>query len=53
MKGVIVDLLIQIKARTLWGDHDYNDAENIYEQLSENDPMIKLLYVTPEKVENA
>uniref|UniRef100_A0A8C4ZDB0 ATP-dependent DNA helicase n=1 Tax=Gadus morhua TaxID=8049 RepID=A0A8C4ZDB0_GADMO len=35
---------------TLWGDHDYTDAENIYEQLSENDPMIKLLYVTPEKL---
>ena len=53
MKGVIMDLLIQITARTLSGDQGYTDAESIYEQLSEKDPIIKLLYVTPEKVENA
>uniref|UniRef100_A0A8C4ZFV1 Helicase ATP-binding domain-containing protein n=1 Tax=Gadus morhua TaxID=8049 RepID=A0A8C4ZFV1_GADMO len=55
LKSLILDQIqklteLGIKARTLWGDHDYTDAENIYEQLSENDPMIKLLYVTPEKL---
>ncbi|CAL8235892.1 unnamed protein product [Arctogadus glacialis] len=55
LKSLILDQIqklseLGIKARTLWGDHGYTDAESIYEQLSENDPMIKLLYVTPEKV---
>ena len=49
MNGVIVDLLIQIEAMNLSGDQGYRDAESIYRQLLE----IKLLYVTPEKVENA
>ena len=49
MNGVIVDLLIQIKAMTLSGDQGYKDAESIYQELLE----IKLLYITPEKVENA
>ena len=46
-------LLIQIVARTLSGDIGPSDADSIYQQLSEKDPIIKLLYVTPEKVENA
>ncbi|XP_056434997.1 recQ-like DNA helicase BLM [Gadus chalcogrammus] len=39
-----------IEARTLSGDKGCSDADSIYQQLSEEDPIIKLLYVTPEKV---
>ena len=53
MNGVIVDLLIQIDARTVSGDQGKTDEERIYQELSEIDLKIKLLYVTPEKVENA
>ncbi|XP_030197534.1 Bloom syndrome protein homolog isoform X2 [Gadus morhua] len=38
-----------IVARTLSGDIGPSDADSIYQQLSEKDPIIKLLYVTPEK----
>ena len=40
-------------ARTLSGDIGPSAADSIYEQLSEERPKIKLLYVTPEKVKNA
>ncbi|XP_030197532.1 Bloom syndrome protein homolog isoform X2 [Gadus morhua] len=39
-----------IVARTLSGDIGPSAADSIYEQLSEERPKIKLLYVTPEKV---
>ncbi|CAL8338758.1 unnamed protein product [Arctogadus glacialis] len=39
-----------IVARTLSGDKGHSAADSIYQQLSEEDPIIKLLYVTPEKV---
>ncbi|XP_056434434.1 recQ-like DNA helicase BLM isoform X2 [Gadus chalcogrammus] len=39
-----------IDARTLSGDIGHSAADSIYQQLSEEDPIIKLLYVTPEKV---
>ena len=34
MKGVIVDLLIQIEARTVSGDQGYTDEQSIYQELS-------------------
>ena len=53
MKGVIVDLLIQIKAWTPSDDKSERVQNRFYKQLIKEDPKIKLLYVTPEKVENA
>lgn len=41
---------LQIAATYLTGDRTDTDASNIYMQLSKKDPIIKLLYVTPEKV---
>ena len=46
-------LLIQIVARKILAAKFDRDANGTYQQLSEMDPKIKLLYVTPEKVENA
>lgn len=40
----------QIPATYLTGDKTDSEATNIYLQLSKKDPIIKLLYVTPEKV---
>lgn len=40
----------QIPATSLSGDKSDSEAGRIYMQLSRKDPLIKLLYVTPEKV---
>lgn len=40
----------QIPATSLSGDKSDSEAGRIYMQLSRKDPIIKLLYVTPEKV---
>ena len=42
--------LLQISATSLSGDKSDREAGRIYMQLSKKDPIIKLLYVTPEKV---
>lgn len=41
---------LQIAATYLTGDITDADASKTYMQLSKKDPIIKLLYVTPEKV---
>ena len=43
-----MDLLIQIEAWTPLVDQGHNDVDSIYGKLVE----VKLLYITPEKVEN-
>ena len=53
MKGVTVNLLIQIEAWTPSDNESERVQNTIYKQLINEDPKIKLLYVTPEKVENA
>jgi len=45
-------LLIQIPATSLSGGKSDGEAERIYMQMSKKDPIIKLLYVTPEKVKD-
>lgn len=44
--------VFQIPATSLSGDKSDSEASRIYMQLSRKDPIIKLLYVTPEKVSN-
>lgn len=44
--------VFQIPATSLSGDKSDSEASRIYMQLSRKDPIIKLLYVTPEKVRN-
>ena len=46
-------LSVQIPATSLTGSKSEGEASSIYMQMSKKDPIIKLLYVTPEKVENA
>lgn len=46
----IHNYFLQIAATYLTGDITDADASKIYMQLSKKDPIIKLLYVTPEKV---
>lgn len=46
----IQNYFLQIAATYLTGDITDADASKIYMQLSKKDPVIKLLYVTPEKV---
>lgn len=43
-------LSFQIPATSLSGEKSESEASRIYMQLSRKDPIIKLLYVTPEKV---
>lgn len=43
----------QIPATSLSGDLRDSEAGRIYMQLSRKEPIVKLLYVTPEKVRNA
>ncbi|XP_077452980.1 recQ-like DNA helicase BLM isoform X2 [Stigmatopora argus] len=55
LKSLIVDqiqklTLLDIPATSLSGDKSDSEAGRIYMQLSKKDPIIKLLYVTPEKV---
>ncbi|XP_057693552.1 recQ-like DNA helicase BLM [Corythoichthys intestinalis] len=55
LKSLIVDQVqkltsLDIPATSLSGDKSDGEAGRIYMQLSRKDPIIKLLYVTPEKV---
>ncbi|XP_054894177.1 recQ-like DNA helicase BLM isoform X2 [Poeciliopsis prolifica] len=55
LKSLIVDQIqklttLDIPATSLSGDKSDSEAGKIYMQLSCKDPIIKLLYVTPEKV---
>ncbi|XP_014848621.1 PREDICTED: Bloom syndrome protein isoform X1 [Poecilia mexicana] len=55
LKSLIVDQIqklttLDIPATSLSGDKSDSEAGRIYMQLSCKDPIIKLLYVTPEKV---
>ncbi|KAM9754767.1 recQ-like DNA helicase BLM isoform 2-T2 [Menidia menidia] len=55
LKSLIVDQIqklttLDIPATSLSGDKSDSEAARIYMQLSRKDPIIKLLYVTPEKV---
>lgn len=42
--------MFQIPATSLSGDKSDSEAGRIYMQLSRKEPIVKLLYVTPEKV---
>ncbi|XP_020790782.2 LOW QUALITY PROTEIN: recQ-like DNA helicase BLM [Boleophthalmus pectinirostris] len=55
LKSLIVDQVqklttLDIPATSLSGDKNESEASRIYMQLSRKDPIVKLLYVTPEKV---
>ncbi|KAM6936936.1 recQ-like DNA helicase BLM [Xenentodon cancila] len=55
LKSLIVDQIqklttLDIPATSLSGDKSDSEAGRIYMQLSRKDPIIKLLYVTPEKL---
>ncbi|NXI95404.1 BLM protein, partial [Psophia crepitans] len=55
LRSLIIDQVQKLKtldiaATYLTGDRTEADAAKIYMQLSKKDPVIKLLYVTPEKV---
>lgn len=55
LKSLIVDQVqklttLDIPATSLSGDKSDSEAGRIYMQLSKKDPIIKLLYATPEKV---
>ncbi|NXO04851.1 BLM protein, partial [Rhinopomastus cyanomelas] len=55
LRSLIIDQVqklntLDIAATYLTGDRTDSDASKIYTQLSKKDPVIKLLYVTPEKV---
>ncbi|KFQ23794.1 hypothetical protein N332_11511, partial [Mesitornis unicolor] len=55
LRSLIIDQVQKLKtldiaATYLTGDRTDSDASKIYMQLSKKDPVIKLLYVTPEKV---
>lgn len=55
LKSLIVDQVqklttLDIPATSLTGDKNENEAARIYMQLSRKDPIVKLLYVTPEKI---
>lgn len=55
LRSLIVDQVqkltsMDIPATSLTGDKSDAEASKIYMQLSKRDPIIKLLYVTPEKV---
>ncbi|NXP17070.1 BLM protein, partial [Scytalopus superciliaris] len=55
LRSLIIDQVQKLKtldiaATYLTGDRTDADASKIYMQLSKKDPLIKLLYVTPEKV---
>ncbi|KAM9854770.1 recQ-like DNA helicase BLM [Aulostomus maculatus] len=55
LKSLIVDQIqklttLDIPATSLSGEKSDSEASRIYMQLSRKDPIVKLLYVTPEKV---
>ncbi|NXJ83944.1 BLM protein, partial [Trogon melanurus] len=55
LRSLIIDQVqklntLDIAATYLTGDRTDTDASKIYMQMSKKDPVIKLLYVTPEKV---
>uniref|UniRef100_A0A4W4GFF0 RecQ-like DNA helicase BLM n=1 Tax=Electrophorus electricus TaxID=8005 RepID=A0A4W4GFF0_ELEEL len=55
LRSLIVDQVqklttLDIPATSLSGDKSDNEAARIYMQLSRKDPIIKLLYATPEKI---
>uniref|UniRef100_A0A8C6TMJ9 BLM RecQ like helicase n=1 Tax=Neogobius melanostomus TaxID=47308 RepID=A0A8C6TMJ9_9GOBI len=55
LKSLIVDQVqklttLDIPATSLSGDKNENEAARIYMQLSRKEPIVKLLYVTPEKI---
>ncbi|KAM9275968.1 recQ-like DNA helicase BLM [Morus bassanus] len=55
LRSLIIDQVQKLKtldiaATYLTGDRTDADASKIYTQMSKKDPVIKLLYVTPEKV---
>ncbi|XP_069564802.1 recQ-like DNA helicase BLM isoform X1 [Brachyistius frenatus] len=55
LKSLIVDQVqklttLDIPATSLSGEKSDSEASRIYMQLSRKDPIVKLLYVTPEKV---
>ncbi|NWZ55705.1 BLM protein, partial [Haliaeetus albicilla] len=55
LRSLIIDQVQKLKtldiaATHLTGDRTDADASKIYMQLSKKDPVIKLLYVTPEKI---
>lgn len=55
LKSLIIDQVqklttLDIPATSLSGGKNENEAARIYMQLSRKDPIVKLLYVTPEKV---
>nr|XP_033776250.1 Bloom syndrome protein isoform X2 [Geotrypetes seraphini] len=55
LRSLIIDQVqklttLDIPATYLTGDKTDSEARSIYMQLSKKDPIIKLLYVTPEKV---
>ncbi|NXQ93843.1 BLM protein, partial [Sagittarius serpentarius] len=55
LRSLIIDQVQKLKtldiaATYLTGDRTDADASKIYMQLSKKDPVIKLLYVTPEKI---
>ncbi|NWI40974.1 BLM protein, partial [Picathartes gymnocephalus] len=55
LRSLIIDQVQKLKtldiaATYLTGDRTDADASKVYMQLSKKDPVIKLLYVTPEKV---
>uniref|UniRef100_A0A8C4ZLS0 DNA 3'-5' helicase n=1 Tax=Gadus morhua TaxID=8049 RepID=A0A8C4ZLS0_GADMO len=54
LKSLIVDQIqklttLDIPATSLSGSKSEGEASSIYQQMSKKDPIIKLLYVTPEK----
>ncbi|KAI5620353.1 Bloom syndrome protein isoform X2, partial [Silurus asotus] len=56
LRSLIVDQVqklttLDVPAISLSGEKSDHEAGRIYMQLSKNDPVIKLLYATPEKVE--
>ncbi|XP_009870914.1 PREDICTED: Bloom syndrome protein [Apaloderma vittatum] len=55
LRSLIIDQVqklntLDIAATYLTGDRTDTDASKIYMQMSKKDPVIKLLYVTPEKI---
>lgn len=49
---ILYCLTFQIPAASLSGDKSESEVGRIYMQLSRKEPIVKLLYVTPEKVSN-